>query len=281
MENREGYFKTEDGLNLFYRHYFKPQAKYTFLILHGHAEHTGRYEKFVSFLNDHPVSVAIYDMRGYGRSEGREVYVDDYSSFIRDVSAFHDFLMIDSRTQRPVILFGHSMGGLISLYWLRTRKAQIKGAILSSPCLGLLLPQFLVKFNQTMNKLWPRFVYKNSIYPPHLTHNPEEIEYYKKDPLIRRKISARLLAQLHKYCEGFHAGNLEKFDFPFYVLMSGLEKVVDKNKTRHVFDQIQAPEKELFCFDNFYHEIFNELEQEKAFDCLDQVLGRIYSFNNI
>lgn len=282
MEKQEGYFKSNDGLNLYYRHYVNPAAKYTFLILHGHGEHTGRYEKFIPFLESHPLSVAVYDMRGYGRSEGRQVYVESYDLFIQDVASFVNFLELTAQgSPRPIILFGHSMGGLVALYWLKTRPEKVKGLILSSPCLGLRLAPAVVRFNEWLNRLWPQFIYPNVVYPPHLTHNTAEVEHYRRDPLIRRKMSARLLSELYHACEKYAPAAGETLDFPFYVLMSGLEKVVDKDKTRQVFEALGAPRKELYCFDNFYHEIFNELEQEKAFTRLDEVLKAIYDFNGI
>jgi len=278
MNTYDDYFETKEGYKLSCRIYEKPEAQFTFLVLHGHGEHTGRYEKFAKILEDHPISIAMFNMRGYGNSEGPEVYVDSYNEYIEDVSTFHKYIVEKYHLPKKVILFGHSMGGLIALYWLRTKSADVKALILSSPCLGLILPKAFKCINELFNLFVPRLLYRNPVYPPHLTHNLEEVERYRKDPLIKRKMSVRLLSQLCHFASGYFPGSEEVFDFPVYVLMSGLEKVVDKEKTKRVFEAIDSPQKELVCFDGFYHEIFNELEQEKAFAKLDEFLTEIYAY---
>ncbi len=71
-----------------------------------------------------------------------------------------------------------------------------------------------------------------------------------------------------KYGNLIEAKDHIEVPFPVYVLMAGLEKVVDKERTMRVFERIKAPKKNLQTFEGFYHEIFNELGQEKVFDAL-------------
>lgn len=277
MKAERGFFKTEDGLRLYYRFYKNENAKQTLIILHGHGEHSGRYEKFSRYLAGEGVSIAVYDARGAGQSEGREVFIDSLEDYLRDLSAFVSFLKTEYSLENKFILFGHSLGGLVALHWAVRFPHKLKTLILSSPCLGLRLPAALIAFNDFLNRCMPGIIYKNPVYPPHLTHNPEEVENYKKDPLIKRKISVRLLAEMIKW--GNLANSIDSFDFPFpvYVLMAGLERVVDKDRTTAIFEKIKSPRKRIQCFEGFYHEIFNELGQEQAFEalksCLRESLG--------
>lgn len=271
MNAEIGRFLTEDGLHLHYRFYRDPAAERTLVILHGHGEHAGRYEKFSRILDGERVSIAVYDARGAGQSEGREVYVNSLEEYIRDVSTFTAFVK-DKLSPQPMVLFGHSLGGLVALHWALRFPHKITRLILSSPCLGLRLPRPLVGMNDFFNRMIPKMLYQNPVYPPHLTHNLEEVEHYRKDRLIKRKISVRLLAEMIKYGNLIEAeANLE-FPFPVFVLMAGLEKVVDKDRTFRVFERMKAPEKKLQVFEGFYHEIFNELGQEKAFEALKACL---------
>ncbi len=267
MKVEIGTFKTEDGLNLHYRYFHKPEAVKTLVILHGHGEHSGRYEKFSRFLSGEPVSIAVYDARGAGQSDGREVYVDSLEDYIRDVSSFTAFLK-DRYDALPLTLLGHSLGGLVALHWALRFPHKITKLILSSPCLGLKIPKPLLCMNNFFNRVVPGLIYKNPVYPPHLTHNPDEVDHYRKDQLIKRKISVRLLAEMIKYGNLIEAKDHIEVPFPVYVLMAGLEKVVDKERTMRVFERIKAPQKNLQTFEGFYHEIFNELGQEKVFDAL-------------
>ena len=271
--SEQGYFKADDGVKLFYRFHRHSQERAVMVIVHGHGEHSGRYEKFSRIFQDLPISLALYDARGTGRSEGSEVYVSSFQQFVSDLTVFRNFLRDQFGVRRRIVLLGHSLGGLVSVYWaMGPGREEIDAMILSSPCLGLNLPPALICFNSMLNRFVPGFIYKNPVYPPHLSHNPEEIELYKQDPYIKRKISVRLLSEMITY--GRKLSDIPEFQFPFplYILMAGMEKVVDKTKTRIFFERIKAPRKELFEFEGFYHEIFNELGQEKVFDTLKTCL---------
>ncbi len=272
MKEERGVFAAEDGIRLHYRFYRNDRAKQVLVILHGHGEHSGRYEKFSRYLAGEAVSIAVFDARGAGQSEGPEVYIESLEDYLRDVSSFAHFLKQKYGMDGKFILFGHSLGGLVALHWALRFPHKISALILSSPCFGLKLPSAIVGFNEFLNRWIPRLIYKNPVYPPHLTHNPEEVEHYKKDPLIRRKISVRLLAEMIKW--GNNINRIESFDFsfPVYILMAGLERVVDKDRTALIFERIKAPQKRMQVFEGFYHEIFNELGQEKAFDALKACL---------
>jgi alpha-beta hydrolase superfamily lysophospholipase len=262
----EGSFSGHLGIKLHYRYFQDPAAQDTLIILHGHGEHSGRYVKFAKHLEDKRLNIAIFDARGHGLSEGPHVYVDSYEDYIRDVSCFVRFLEGQFGLQKKFFLLGHSNGGLIAVHWSLQFKDRLKALFLSSPFLGLRLPSAVIHFNSLVNALYPQFIYKNPVYPPYLTHNLEEVDFYKKDKLIRRRISSRLLQQVIVYQRKLEMIPALEFSFPVYILLAGLEKVVDPEKTRRFFEKLKVPAKELKVFEGFYHEIFNELGQEKVFE---------------
>lgn len=275
MQRSEGTFPSFDGTKLYYRFFTEPCAEDLLLILHGHGEHGGRYEKFAKELEGERVSIAIHDVRGQGRSGGREVYVEHFEDFVKDVTAFVDFLAAKHGVHSKIFLLGHSLGGLVAIHWARQAPEKIRALILSSPCLGLALPKAALVLNRFINSFAPAFLYQNPVYPPHLTHNPEEVEHYRKDTYIKRKISARLLAEMLGAMDALDRNGRSEFPFPVAVIMSGLEKVVDGAKTRQFIENLQAPLKEVKIFPDFYHEAFNELGQEQAFSALRSFLAKV------
>ncbi|MBI3314291.1 MAG: lysophospholipase [Candidatus Omnitrophica bacterium] len=274
----EGAFYGPDHLRLFYKFYPGQEATDCLVILHGHGEHSGRYEKFAAILKHEKVSIASMDLRGSGRSEGREVYVESLRDYIDDFSAFIQFLKLRYGIQNKIILLGHSLGGLIAVHWAIEHSQEIKGMILSSPCLGLRLPGFLTHFNGFLNHWFPKLLYQNPVYPPHLTHNPEEVILYRNDPFIKRKITVRLIHEMLKSMSLLERKENIRFPFPVYILTAGIEKVVDSTRTRTFFQRLEAPEKDLIVFDGYYHEIFNELGQDKVFDALKVYLNKVRHF---
>lgn len=272
MREELGTFFSFDRLKLFYRYYPSPEDDYTMVIVHGHGEHSGRYEKFSRFFSGVGISIASFDLRGTGRSEGERVYVRFFEEFLEDLSSFVRFLQERFGAQKKIFLLGHSLGALIAIHWARRFPEKIQALILSSPCLGLRLPKLLCAFNSFLHDKIPHFCYQNPVYPPHLTHDQKEVENYRKDSMIQRKITVRLLHEMLRYMTRLEAAEIFRFPFPVYVLMAELEKIVDPQKTHKFFDKVVAPRKNLEIFHGFYHEVFNELGQEKVFEKLKEVL---------
>lgn len=263
----EGNFTAFDGLKLFYRVYEPPARSNQFLlILHGKGEHTGRYQPMVDWLYKQGLNftVALFDYRGHGLSQGREVYAESFQDYLKDVSSFLEFL--GARTPLPAsfYLMGNSLGGLIAVHWAAANRPKVKHLILTAPCLGIKLPAPILLMNKVLNFICPKLIYRNPVYPPYLTHAPEEVQKYRSDPLIRRKISVRLLQEMLDYAELVQTGKW-RFEFPVSVLLPDLEKIVDPKKTQQFYESLTAPRKRIFYFENFYHEIFHEAGKEKAY----------------
>lgn len=272
---KESTFETFDRLKLFYRFYEKPGAKDLLLIVHGHGEHSGRYLKFASYLNGLDLSIAVWDLRGNGRSGGPEVYVNRFDDYLKDLSCFFEFLKKQNRVPGRVVLLGHSLGGLTAILWALRHEQEMKALILSSPFLGIRFPSFLIHANRFLNRWVPKFCYQNPVYPPHLTHSPEEAGIYRKDPWIKRKMSVRLFEEMVQAACRVHERSETRFSVPVFILAAELEKIVDLEATRKFFGKLEAPAKELEIFPGFYHEIFNEAGQEKVFGSLRKALLKI------
>ena len=277
MQLHEGHFRSKDGRKLYYRFHEAVTPGPCLIVFHGHGEHCGRYDKFLTAIGEPALSLAAFDFRGHGQSEGPEVYIDHFQEYMDDAQAFVEFMEFRYGVRNQRILLGHSMGGLVAVYFALRNHGQLAGLVLSSPCLGLKLPVPLVCMNTFLNSVAPAMIYSNPVYPPHLTHSPQERDNYKKDKWIRRKISVRLLAEMLSYMALLKREMTVSLDCPCFILAAGLEKVVDLDATKAFFCKLAAPEKKLEILDGYFHEIFNELGQEKAFAALKDSLNRILS----
>ena len=273
MTIEEGVFRAEDGIKLFYRFQAGSRDREPILLVHGHGEHSGRYLKFFTRLQDLDHSIATFDLRGCGRSEGIPVYVSQFEDYLSDLSTFVRFLIRKFQIRTSLYLFGHSLGGLIAATWALERSDTVSKLILSSPLFGIPLARPLKMLVNFLDRVSPRFVIRNPIRPIFLTHDPEEIEKYQKDPLIRRRITIRLVHEMLNYVTFFQEKEI-LFRCPVFVLMAEQDFIVDPKAARQVFQRLQAPVKELVSFPGFFHEIFNERGQEKVFERLRYYLGR-------
>jgi alpha-beta hydrolase superfamily lysophospholipase len=267
-----GFFYASDGKKLFYRCNSPRDHQDRLIILHGHGEHSGRYVKFFDRLLPFRGMIAASDMRGQGHSEGRQGHIDDFDDLLADVSAFITFLNGRFGAEKNIVLLGHSFGGLVAVHWALRNPGKLRKLILSAPCLGLKLPRPLVAFNRLLDGFAPQFIYRNPVYPPFLTHDSQEIRRYKADPMIRRKISVRLVSEMLSYAAKLEAVKEVEFPFPFYMLLAGDEKIVDGAKSLKFYEKVRAPQKRLEIYSGYYHEIFNEVGQDKVFETLKKML---------
>src|SRR5689334_9388000 len=107
----DGRVITEDGLELYYQRWSGTgRATGTIAVLHGYAEHSGRYEMLARHFA--PLGFAVYacDLRGHGRSGGPRGHIRRFSDYIRDTDAFLKAIRLEAPDCR-LFLLGHSLGG--------------------------------------------------------------------------------------------------------------------------------------------------------------------------
>lgn len=267
-----GHFKSRDGGEIFYRFYPAPGARHTVIMLHGYGEHSGRYEKFPEKMKGLSAQLAVMDHRGMGRSAGARGDIGSFEDYLGDVTAFVEHLRTKHSIPPKFILFGHSLGGLIATLWAMKNPGPVKLLILSVPFLGLRFSRIIQPLNRLVVFFAPGFIYKNPVRSRSLSHDPDEIAAYRKDPLILRHISARLIAEVSRRMEDLRKQPILSVPFPVYLLAVGEERIVDPAMVRRFFDRLVAPRKERTVFEGFFHEIFNEREQQKAFNVLKTII---------
>ena len=134
MKHAEANFTGAVGTNLYYQSW-KPEGKISCVlaIVHGFGEHSGRYMNIINKLVPSGYAVYAFDHRGHGRSDGKRGVITSWDEFRQDLHLFLN-LVRDHEIDIPVILMGHSMGGLIVLnYLLKNPKERINAVIASSP----------------------------------------------------------------------------------------------------------------------------------------------------
>jgi alpha-beta hydrolase superfamily lysophospholipase len=181
--------RTHDDLVQLRRRWRAVPARAAMLLVHGIGEHSGRYEHVGAYFAANGIDVLAFDQRGFGRSGGRPAHVDRFEQFLDDVE---DLLAERRRLSLPLILFGHSMGGLIVSRYLVDRRPRPDLAILSSPAIHAVVPRWQRLAVPVIGRLLPRLRLPSRIDPEALSRDPSVGRAYAADPLVLNRVSAGL-----------------------------------------------------------------------------------------
>ena len=192
------------------------------LIVHGIAEHSGRYERTAARLAAAGIDVHAFDLQGFGASAGRRA---DIESFAVYRSQILDNLVRPFASGLPAVLFGHSMGGLLAVDYALSRHRQPDLVVLSSPALDASVPVWQRRAAPFLAKAAPRLTLANPIDPRELFTDPAAAEDYRTDPLVTTRSTVRLGALLFR-CMEQTGRSLDLYRAPTLVMHGGADTVV-------------------------------------------------------
>lgn len=159
-------------------------------LLHGLADHSGRFRHVGEALAREGLVFFAPDLRGNGRSEGKRGHFDSYNQVMDDI----DFLLgraIEENPGIPAFIYGQSMGGNLALNYCIRRKPAISGVIASSPWLRLAKEPTAINriVGSALGYFMPSLSLPNRLNADDLTHDPEICNLYRNDPLVHGRIS--------------------------------------------------------------------------------------------
>ena len=257
-------WKTRDGLRLHGSTWCSEiETSAVICLVHGLGEHSGRYAHVSAFLNRAGYTVAAFDLRGHGRSEGPrghafcyETLMDDIADFVAIVRARH--------LETPLFLYGHSFGGNLVLNFALRRRPDVCGVIATAPGLqpAFEVPSWKKNLGGFLSHLWPSYSMPNGLEVKALARDPEVVEAYRGDPLVHEQISIRLAFNL------LEAGSWalkHASEFPCgLLLMHGSRDRIASYEASREFGRRAGACCNLKIWDGLYHEIHNEPEQERV-----------------
>src|SRR5437899_9415222 len=161
-----------DGTQLVYDSYEATAPRAAALILHGWADHAGRWRETGERLRDAGLAAYLLDLRGHGRSGGRRGHLSRFSQLLGDLQAFRRVVRL--RTAGPQVVFGLSFGGLVALRYLETQPSDpITAGVICCPWLGLAFrpPLWKLVGARLLADLWPTLPVRARIDPEHLSRD--------------------------------------------------------------------------------------------------------------
>lgn len=239
----------------------KPRA--TVVLVHGVAEHCGRYRHLVPVLNAAGFNVYGYDHRGHGRSTGKRGHIMTWSEYRDDLAAFLAFVREQEeaagRMSAPLFIFGHSMGGLITLDYLEHHPRGISAAAVSGAPIqpAEIANPLLIKTAHFLSKKWPTFSLPLGIKPWQLSRDPFELAALAADRKCSTRVSARWGTEVLATIEKVRA-DAAKISTPLLVLHGEADRMNSANGARWLHNHISSTDKKLLIYDDAPHEVHND-----------------------
>jgi lysophospholipase len=274
--NNEGTFNSDVSLKMFYRAWLPEdgsKVKTAIGIVHGAGEHSGRYDNIGRYLAARDIAVYAYDLRGHGKSPGKRGHVNSFDDFLVDTNCFLNSI----REQQPgknVFLLGHSLGGLIAAVYAEKQK-NLAGLILSSPLFKLKMPVpgWKAAIGRLLSYISPSLTMSSGLNPDDLCHVEGVCTNYRSDPLVHSRASVRFYTELLK-AQSIVMKETGKLNLSLLLLYGTGDRIVDPDAQPVFFAKAGSMDKTIKAYDGWYHEIFNEKENETVFEDVEGWVGR-------
>lgn len=250
-------------------------VRFVVVVAHGGAEHVGRYGWLHEALGAEGGLVFGLDHRGQGRSGGRKGHIDRFETYGADLRRVIERTAEDLPASHgpeaiPWFLYGHSMGGLITLTYLldHEKAVPVRGAIISSPLLGLAMKVNPVKrfVGDVFAKVLPTLTLPTGIPPELICRDPEEVARYAADPNRVTVVSAGWFAAMNRAIARVET-ELEKVALPMRWAVGTGDQICDHEAMLRVFrsiDDAREHDQTLRVWDDYFHELHNEPEDLRA-----------------
>ncbi|MFG2471812.1 alpha/beta hydrolase [Streptomyces canus] len=245
------------------------RPRYVALLVHGYGEHVGRYEELAGVLVAHGAAVFGPDHTGHGKSAGERVLIEDFEDVVTDVHAVAD-LARDARPGVPLVMVGHSMGGLIAARFAQRYGTELAVLVLSGPVIGAWeLPGALLALDEIPD---------TPISPASLSRDPAVGVAYRADPLVWHGPMKRPTVEAFARTLETVSTNGDVGPLPLLWLHGTDDRLVPLAGSRVGVEELGGGKFAERIYAGARHEVFNETNKAAVFadvtDFIDTVLTR-------
>lgn len=251
--------------NLFFSKHLVKQSKANIIIVHGIAEHSGRYKHVVEYFNKENFNVFTYDLRGHGKSEGKRGYLKSFHQHIDDLAQI--VLYVKKHHDGKRFLLGHSMGGGI-VHMYQVKYDHVDGIISSAAASNTPKSSKVLKYTG----FWylRKVKISTKMFADHLSYDPWVKEDNLKDPLNLKHMYVSLIGEMFVKGAKYIQKNLNKFTLPILYIHGTDDTIVEPIITERSYLKNGSNDKTYLTYPNMKHELFNEIDKQNVLkDCLD------------
>ncbi len=278
IEHREGPLtvRAVPGPALYFRIAEAEKPRAVLGLLHGYADHSGRYAHVMDDFAERGITTIAIDLRGHGRSLGDRGYCDKFEEFLDDAAELAA-LTTKQAAGLPQFMLGHSFGGLVSAASALETPRSLRGVLLSSPYFGLALkvPKVKILAGQLASRIYPHFAIPSGLTGADVTRHAERAAAYDADPLGFNIAKARwftetLVAQERTIAQA------PRLKLPLYVSFGTVDKVAQITDAKRFFNAAGGSDKTWDERKGAYHEPLSDPDWADVADVMAKwILARV------
>lgn len=237
------------------------------IVSHGLGEHLGRHEYMLKLFSQN-FNIAIYDLRGHGKSGGRPAYVEDFRDYFRDLDAVIEYLRKEFNLKKYVLM-GHSMGALVTAGFMQNvvkRDQYPEKVFLSSPVVGA--PGLMGPLVAGAPTLLLDAICKTPTVPlggvlnlRKLSHDSRIYDAYVKDEFTHKKIHTKLLFEILRLSREVFSRPL-RIECELFVAVGTGDGIINSSLAVNYFHEVEKSA-QMRVFDGAFHELHNEVDKWK------------------
>ena len=261
MAYTETTLTSSDGITIFLRRWTPDERppRAVLILVHGLAEHAGRYQYIVEAFLQQGYVIYGHDHRGFGKSGGIRGHWEQFDEVIADMHQ----VVAQAKSEWPDLPFGmfaHSMGGIIGIHYLARYEEQFRAAVISSPGFGPGPDQnkLLLWITPLANKIIPRRPLDRKLPKEYrLSHDPAQAAAWDADPLVHPYATPRWAVEFLNAAKAARE-LLLGLKIPILVVLGEDDVTIDQEA---IYETIAAagPNITFRTYPGAYHEIHNEI----------------------
>jgi alpha-beta hydrolase superfamily lysophospholipase len=255
-------FQTTDGFNIAYRHWKASKPKRVVVCIHGIGDYSGWFRNIAPELAAEGSEVYALDLRGFGESQEEGLprgFVGDFERHLQDIDDFVVHLRNRHKGKR-LFVFGHSLGGVYSVWYAANFSNAIDGLVLAAPAVtsSISTPKNRIKICFE-NIFIPKKIHNPYASPDAANRDPEEIKIMIDDPLETWQLTVNYLSNVKKLLLKDVLRNASLIQTPTLILQGDADVTVQPTGAKQLYTKLAVADKKLEFFADAGHWFYDAL----------------------
>lgn len=249
------------GGSLFFRSWTPAgAARGLIIIVPGFNSHSGHYAWAAGQLAGHGFCVHALDLRGRGKSDGERFYVEQFGDYVSDVDSLVR-LVRPQQPALPVLLLGHSAGGVVACLYAIEQQANLAGLVCESIAFQLPAPEFALAVLKGLGHIAPH-AHVLRLKNEDFSRDPEVVAAMNADPLIANEVQpTNTVAELVRADERLNR-ELPLIRLPILFLHGTADRAAKPGGSLHLHELAGSEDKTLKLYEGRVHDLLRDLGRE-------------------